>query len=130
MTMKAHNPAASAAPLGAYSNGISVPGAGRWLHIAGQIGVLPDGSFPAEFAGQAEAAWQNLVRVLADAGMTTADLVKVTHFLVSADDLGDYNAVRSRHLGSARPASTLVVVQALARPQWRVEVEGIAWRGE
>jgi enamine deaminase RidA (YjgF/YER057c/UK114 family) len=130
MTMKAHNPAASAAPLGAYSNGISAPGAGRWLHIAGQIGVLPDGSFPADFADQAEAAWQNLVRVLADAGMTTADLVKVTHFLVSADDLGDYTAVRSRHLGSARPASTLVVVQALARPQWRVEVEGIAWRGE
>jgi len=128
MTLQAHNPAASAAPLGAYSNGISAPAGGRWLHIAGQVGVLPDGSFPADFAGQAEAAWQNLVRVLADAGMTTADLVKVTHYLVSAADLKDYNAVRSRHLGSARPASTLVVVHALARPEWRVEVEGVAWR--
>ena len=47
---------------------------------------------------------------------------------VSAADLKDYNAVRSRHLGSARPASTLVVVHALARPEWRVEVEGVAWR--
>jgi enamine deaminase RidA (YjgF/YER057c/UK114 family) len=129
MTLKSHNPAASAAPLGAYSNGISAPGAGRWLHIAGQVGVLPDGSFPADFAGQAEAAWQNLVRVLGDAGMTTADLVKDTHYLVRADDLKEYNAVRSRHLGSARPASTLVIVQALARPEWHVEVEGVAWRG-
>lgn len=128
MTMKSHNPAGSAAPLGAYSNGISAAGSGRWLHIAGQIGVRPDGSVPEGFADQAEAAWQNLLRVLADAGMSAADLVKVNHYLTRADDLKDYNAVRSRHLGPARPASTLVVVQALARPEWRVEVEGVAWR--
>ena len=128
MIMLKHNPATIAAPMGAYSNGISAPGAGRWLHIAGQIGVLPDGTMPATFVEQADAAWRNLVAVLVDAGMTSEDLVKVTHYLVRTDDLKDYNPVRSQHLGTARPASTLIIVQALARPEWLFEVEAVAWR--
>jgi enamine deaminase RidA (YjgF/YER057c/UK114 family) len=36
--------------------------------------------------------------------------------------------VRSGYLQSARPASTLVVVRALARPEWLFEVEAVAWR--
>jgi len=128
MTLQVHNPATQAAPMGAYSNGVSAPGSGRWLYIAGQIGVRADGSLAPDFAGQAEAAWQNLVGILADAGMGVQDLVKVSHFLLSGSDLADYNAVRSRHLGAARPASTMLIVQALARPEWRVEVEGVAWR--
>ena len=127
MTLQLHAPATLAAPLGAYSNGVSAPGSGRWLYVAGQIGVRPDGTLAATFVDQAEAAWQNLVGVLADAGMTPHDLVKVTHYLVRADDLKDYNPVRSRHLGSARPASTLIIAQALARPEWLFEVEAVAW---
>jgi enamine deaminase RidA (YjgF/YER057c/UK114 family) len=34
--------------------------------------------------------------------------------------------VRDRHVGDPPPASTLVVVQALARPQFRVEIEATA----
>lgn len=127
MTLLIHNPAGQAAPLGAYSNGVCAPAGGRWLHIAGQVGVQADGLLAADFAAQAEAAWNNLIGVLADAGMASADLVKVTHYLVRADDLKDYNVVRSRHLGAARPASTLVIVQALARPEWLVEVDAVAW---
>jgi len=128
MTLTVHNPASGAAPLGAYSNGISAPAAGRWLYIAGQVGVEPDGRLAEGFAAQAEAAWRNLAAVLADAGMTAADLVKVTHYLLSRDDLAAYNAVRTRYLGAARPASTLVVVASLAKPEWRIEVEAVAWR--
>ncbi|HUP07881.1 MAG TPA: RidA family protein [Caldimonas sp.] len=127
MTLAIHNPASSAPPLGAYSNGISAPAGGRWLYIAGQVGVEPDGRVADGFAPQAEAAWRNLVAVLADAGMSASDLVKVTHYLLSPDDLAAYNAVRMRWLGAARPASTLVVVASLAKPEWRVEVEAIAW---
>lgn len=126
--MKVHNPGTIAAPLGSYSNGISAPGGGRWLHIAGQIGVRPDGSLAPDFAGQAEVAWSNLVAILADADMTVHHLVKVNHFLVRASDLPDYNPIRSRFLGEARPASTLLIVAALARPQWWFEVDAVAWR--
>ncbi|MCF8184237.1 MAG: RidA family protein [Polynucleobacter sp.] len=128
MGMQQHNPSTIAAPLGAYSNGVSAPGGGRWLYIAGQIGVHPDGSMATTFVEQADAAWANVVAILADAGMTIQHLVKVTHYLVRPDDLKDYNPVRSRHLGAALPASTLIFAQALAKPDWLFEVEAVAWR--
>jgi len=128
MTLSQHNPTTITAPLGAYSNGVSVQGAGRWLHIAGQVGVDQKGALAGAFVEQAEAAWSNLVGVLNDAGMTTSDLVKVNHYLVSTDHLKEYGLVRSRHLGEARPASTLLIVQALARPEWLVEVDAVAWK--
>jgi len=80
------------------------------------------------FAAQAEAAWRNLMAVLADTGMRASDLVQVTHYLLSRDDLAAYNAVRMHWLGAARPASTLVLVASLAKPEWRIKVEAVAWR--
>lgn len=126
--MKVHNPTTIAAPLGAYSNGISAPAGGRWLHIAGQVGVLADGSLADGVEAQADAAWRNLLAVLADAGMGVEHLVKVQHFLVDPADLPVYGAVRKRHLGDARPASTLLFVAGLAQPGWKVEIDAVAWR--
>ncbi len=126
--MKSHNPTSISPPLGRYNHGISAPSGGRWLHIAGQIGLRPDGSLAEGFAAQAEAVWQNLTAILADAGMTPVDLVKVNHYLVRHADLADYNPVRARFLGDACPASTLLVVQALARTEWLIEVDAVAWR--
>jgi len=123
------NPATIAPPVGLYSQGMVAPTQGRWLHIAGQVGLRPDGSVPPDFASQAEVAWQNVLAVLAAADMAPSDLVKLTTYLTDASHLPQFAPVRSRYLGDARPASTLVVVQALARPEWLVEVEAVAWRG-
>jgi enamine deaminase RidA (YjgF/YER057c/UK114 family) len=123
-----HNPTAIAPPLGAYSNGVSAPAGGRWLYVAGQVGVAPDGSLPSSIAAQAEQAWCNVEAVLSDAGMGIDDVVRFTHYLVDADDVAAYGAVRAAHLGAARPASTLLIVAALARPEWRVEIDAVAWR--
>ena len=49
-------------------------------------------------------------------------------FLVQASDMAAYAAVRAGYLGDARPASTLLIVQALARPTWRVEIDAVAWK--
>jgi 2-iminobutanoate/2-iminopropanoate deaminase len=122
------NPAGIAAPLGAYSHGVVAPAQGRWLHIAGQVGVGADGSVPPGFAEQAEIAWQNLVAVLAEARMDVNDLVKVTTFVTDASQLPQFAAARARVLGPARPASTLLVVAALARPEWWLEIEAVACR--
>lgn len=126
-TLQRLNPSTIAAPVGLYSQGVVAPAQGRWLHIAGQVGLRPDGSVPADFAAQAEAAWQNIMAVLAAAQMGPANLVKLTTYLTDAAHLPQFAPVRSRFLGDARPASTLVVVQALARPEWLVEVEAVAW---
>ncbi len=121
------NPTTIAAPFGPYSQGIIAPAAGRWLHIAGQVGVGPDGALAEGFEAQARTAWSNLIAVLVAAGMTAADLVKVTTYLIDPADVPRLGPVRGHFLGDARPASTLVVVRALARPDWSIEVEATAF---
>ncbi|MGQ2996860.1 RidA family protein [Variovorax sp.] len=123
-------PADVAPPVGAYSHGIVTQGPGRWLHIAGQIGTAADGTLPESFEAQARQAWTNLVAVLRAAGMGVSHLVKVTTFLTDAADVPRLGPVRAGFLGEARPASTLLVVQALAQPAWRIEVEASAFRAD
>jgi 2-iminobutanoate/2-iminopropanoate deaminase len=124
--MRTYNPNTVFAPTGPFSHGVEAPGNQRWLYISGQVGVTPDGKVPAEFAAQAEQCWRNIKAVLAAAEMSVFDLVKCTHFLTRAEDVATYGKVRARELGEARPASTLLVISALARPGLLVEVEAIA----
>jgi enamine deaminase RidA (YjgF/YER057c/UK114 family) len=58
------------------------------------------------------------------------DLVKVTSFLTRPGDVPAYGKIRDRFLGDMRPATTLLVVQALARPNLLIEVEAIAAKEE
>jgi enamine deaminase RidA (YjgF/YER057c/UK114 family) len=66
--------------------------------------------------------------ILKDAGMDVTCLVKITTFLTDDSNLAENAKVRAGFLGSARPASTLLVVKALARPEWMIEVEAVAFR--
>ncbi len=129
MSTQKINPSTIAPPVGAYSQGVLAPAAGHWLHVAGQVGIDPAGGLADGFAAQARTAWQNLIAVLNEAQMDASHLVKVTTFLVDSEHLKELNAVRASFLGDARPASTLVVVKALARPEWLFEVEAVAYRG-
>jgi 2-iminobutanoate/2-iminopropanoate deaminase len=61
--------------------------------------------------------------MLERAGMSVADLVKVTQYLTRAEDIPAYAKVRTRFLGDARPASMLLVIPQLVRPDFLVEVE-------
>jgi 2-iminobutanoate/2-iminopropanoate deaminase len=124
--MKTHTPDTVAAPAGPYSHGVEIPANARVLYLAGQIGNARDGTMPADVEGQADQCWKNIRAVLAAAGMGVEHLVKCTHFLTRAEDVPAYGKVRTRHLGEARPASTLLVISALARPGMLVEVEAIA----
>jgi hypothetical protein len=74
----------------------------------------------------AHAVWSNLQAVLADADKTVANLVKMTHFLVRPSDMAAYATVCAGYLLDARPASTVLIVQALAKPQWLLEVDAVA----
>ena len=49
-----------------------------------------------------------------------------THFLTRTEDIATYGRFRCRHLGEARPPSTLLVISALARRGLLVQVEAIA----
>jgi 2-iminobutanoate/2-iminopropanoate deaminase len=124
--LKLFNPKAGPAPNGPYSHGVIVPPNARWLVAAGQTGTRPDGSIPAGVEEQTEVVWQNILAVLAEGGMGVTDIVKVTSFLTRAENYPKFAPVRAKVLGSHRPTSTLLVVSALARPEFLVEVEVVA----
>lgn len=109
-----------------YHHGIEVSGPVRTLYIAGQIGVLPDGTVPDGIEAQTRAAYGNLKAVLDAAGMGFEDLVKTTIFLTDPADRAGFAAVRGEAMGGRKTASTLVYISGLVLPELRVEVEAIA----
>lgn len=114
--------------IGRYSDAIEVGEPARWLALSGTPGMLPDGMLPDSFEEQAEQAWANVLRALKSAGMDAGHLVKITQYLLRAEDIRAYGAIRARYLGDARPASTLIVVPALVWPTMLIEIE--AWAAE
>jgi 2-iminobutanoate/2-iminopropanoate deaminase len=120
------NPSTIAPPGGRYTHAIEVPPGARWLVVSGQVGVASDGSTPQDIGGQTENCFRNISAILAEAGMSLADVVKITVFLTDEDDIAGFRAARDRMIGEALPASTLVVISRLVRPEWRVEIEALA----
>ena len=112
--------------IGSYSDAVVAPANSRWLFTSGTPGLGLDGALPGDIAGQAELAWGHIVEMLKQADMSVADLVKVTHYLLRADDIAAYVKVRSRFLGDARPASMLLIVPELVRPEFLLEIEACA----
>jgi len=123
---KKHVPDTIAAPIAAYSHGVEIPANARILHTAGQVGLRTDGTTPKDITAQTEVVWTNLVAILASAGMGIEDVVKVVTYVINEDDFWPMAQARAKFLGDARPASTGVIVKALAKPDWLVEVELIA----
>jgi enamine deaminase RidA (YjgF/YER057c/UK114 family) len=128
---KAHNPPTIwtvPEPFRAiYSHGTEVAPGSRMLFVSGQFGVAPDGSLPAEFAEQAALAMANVESLLAAAGMTKSNLVKLTYYLTRASDAPMLAAIRrERWAATEPPAVTAIVVSALARPEYLIEIEAIA----
>jgi enamine deaminase RidA (YjgF/YER057c/UK114 family) len=121
--MKPHTPATIAPPAALYVHGMEVPPGARWLFISGQVGVHPDGRPGATAREQAEIIWQNIVAILASAGMGVRDIVKLGTFSTAAEHLPALREVRERVLDGHLPASTLLLVAGLAKPEWLVEVE-------
>jgi 2-iminobutanoate/2-iminopropanoate deaminase len=115
-------------PAANYSHATGVPPNARWLYLSGQVGIAPDGTIPDDAAAQAEICFANIQAVLHEAGMAPADLVRLTTYLIDPRDRAGYMAARDRFVGAPPPASTLLVVAALADPRYRIEVEAVAAR--
>lgn len=120
------NPSTVHAPQGAYTHTAVVPDGSQLIFISGQVGMRPDGSTPTSVAEQAEVVFSNLAACLAAHGLGMDAVVKITAYLVAGVDIKTVREIRSRHLGTHRPTSTLVFVPALASPDYLLEVEAIA----
>lgn len=123
-----HNPPDVFPPYRCYSHAVEVPGGSRLLVISGLNGYESDGvTMPESFEEQGELVWAHLRTILRSAGMDYGDLVSLRTYL--ADPAYDEANVRLRvkHLGSHRPAGTVVCCRLLD-PRWKLEVEAIAAR--
>jgi 2-iminobutanoate/2-iminopropanoate deaminase len=126
--VKRHNPSTVAEPFATYTHGIEVDEPVRFLFGAGQVGVHPDGTLGKDIEEQARLVWQNIREVLASAGMEITDIVQLNMLLLDRADRDAAHAVRQEALGDHRPASTLMYVVGLSRPEWRIEIDFIAAR--
>ncbi len=113
-------------PFGPYAHGCEVPTGSRIIYTAGEVGVRPDGTIPKTIEEQADCVWKNLENILKHAGFGMKDLVKMTTFLVKAEDVAAAGKVRAKYLGDTRPASSTVIVAALVKPEWLIEIEVVA----
>lgn len=100
------------APAGHYSQAVA---SGGFLFISGQLPIRPDGTAlaGASFETQAAQAIDNLLAILAAAGGTPAQLVRVTAYIVDVTNWPRFNAVYAARLGEARPARSVVPVPEL-----------------
>jgi 2-iminobutanoate/2-iminopropanoate deaminase len=112
-------------PISHYTDAVR---AGDLLFVSGFVPVDGDGQLVGgdDVVAQARQVFANLAAVLAAAGATFADVVKVTVYLTDIEDRARINPVRQEVFRDTRPASTLVEVSALATPGARVEIDAVA----
>ena len=103
--------------------------AGDTVYVRGQIGQDLDTSESVgigDAAAQAERAMANIALLLDEAGARVEHLVKLTIYLVDPRYREAVYRTVGRWTRGVHPISTGVVVSALARPEWLVEIDAIA----
>lgn len=123
------NPPSLPAPPG-YSQ-LAVVAGGELIVIAGQVAQDPQGNIvgPGDFAAQATQTFRKLIAALEAAGAGPRNLVKLTTFVTDISHLSAFRSARDQFLDPAHsPASTLVQVARLFRPEFLIEIEALAVR--
>ena len=109
-----------------YSQGAEIAAPQRTLFVSGQVGVDAKGNVGKDVGEQAKIAVTNMNAVLAEAGMDERNLAKVTIYLTDESLIPAFMEAAGGALPSPPPATTLLIVKALAAPLLLVEIEAIA----
>jgi len=103
--------------------------AGNTVYLRGQIGQdleTRESVGVGDAAAQAEQAMDNIAMLLDEAGARLEDIVKVVVYLTDIRYREPVYRVMGRRLKGVFPVSTGIVVTALARPEWVVEIDATA----
>lgn len=123
------NPVTWSLDLG-FNQGELVTGHTRTLYCSGQTAMSGDGMprHEGDMAAQLALGVDNLEAVLAEAGMSLANLVRLSVYTTDVDLLFPHYGVLTSRLGAAgvAPATTMLGVTRLAVPGQLVELEGTA----
>lgn len=99
------------------------------VYLRGQIGQDLDTRESVgigDVAAQTERAMANIAMLLEESGSRLADIVKVTIYIIDPRYREDVYRTVGKWLKGVYPVSTGIVVQALARPEWLVEIDATA----
>jgi reactive intermediate/imine deaminase len=124
--VKRTNPDALVKPTG-YTHVVEVAG-GRTLYISGQVALDRTGAVvgKGDLEAQTRQVFENLKSALAASGAGFEHVVKITVFMTDVSQLQTFRAVRDRYFTGALPASSLVQVSRLFRPELLIEIEAVA----
>ncbi|MGH7113815.1 MAG: RidA family protein [Stellaceae bacterium] len=111
----------------AYSQAVITAG-GKTVWLAGQVGIADAAgkSLAGDFDGQVRAVFARLGETLAEAGGKLGDMVTMTVFITDPRYGDRFTELRKEIFGDSFPASALITIAGLARPDMLVEVQGIA----
>ncbi len=125
--IKRTNPPDLSRPTG-YTHVVEATGPVKTIYISGQIAFDKTGNLvgAGDMKAQAEQVFANLETALKAAGATFSDVVKMNTYITDMSKAPAVREVRARYFGEVTPASTLVQVVALARPELMLEIEVIA----
>lgn len=108
-----------------YVHAMEVRGHERLLYLSGTMGLDPSGVAGRTLEEQLELVWNNIRAILASAGMTTDNIVRLTSYLRDAAYAGANAEARCQALGDRRVPTIAIVAQTLSE-DWLVEIEVIA----
>jgi 2-iminobutanoate/2-iminopropanoate deaminase len=120
------NPAGLVRPTG-YTH-VVVAADRRTVYIAGQVAFDSTGKVvgAGDFKAQGEQVFANLRRALASVGASFADLVKTTTLITDLKNVPALRDIRGRYLDPAHPPANTLIVATLVRPEFLLEIEGVA----
>ncbi len=101
---------------------------GNAVYTSGQVALDPAGEVvgKGDMRAQTRQVFENIKTVLAAAGASLDDIVKITVFTTDISRLGETHEVRAEVLPDPPPASTAVEIKALAFPDLLIEIEAVA----
>lgn len=105
--------------------------AGNRILVSGTAPVEADGSStPGDAEAQADRCFDIIVGSVRALGGQRTDIVRTRMFITDPADGEAVGRAHGRRFADVRPAATMVVVSALLRPEWRVEIEAEALVGD
>lgn len=104
---------------------------GPWVFLSGMVPVdLADGStVTGDIGVQTARVLSNLEAILTELGGSLANVLKTTVFLTDSKLVAGMNEVYASRFSPPRPARSTVQVGPLARPEFLLEIEAVAWIG-
>jgi len=112
----------------AYSPAVKVTG-GTTIYMAGQTGYQDDRGevYPGDFDSQVGVAFERMRKTLEAAGGQLEDIVTMTVFITDMSNGTRFTQLRRQFFPEDRyPASALIGIKELARPEMLVEIQAIA----